>query len=166
MLWTLSITTAINYLFIYFHINLLFFLIVFTLKHSNFRYITDLRKFNNIPLISTFFIFIFFSFAGLPPFLGFFGKFFVFWLTIYNEYYFSFFVCLWFALFSGYFYVQNIRYFLQNDKYTPYFINNNFFFFNTFILYLIWVCSIINIFGFVFFNDYFFFAYYLSYFLL
>ena len=150
MLNYLSITIAINYLLIYLHLNILFFLIIFTLKHDSFRYVIDLKKYNKIPLIFTFLIFIFFSFAGLPPFIGFFSKFFVFWLTLVNEHYFSFFLCSWITFFSGYFYIQNIRYFIQKNKKTFYFISNNKIYNNTYHFYLIIFLSIINIFGFIF----------------
>ena len=151
-----------NYLFVYIHLNMIFFLVFFSLDSKKIRLVSDLKYFRATPLLFSSIIFVFFSFAGLPPFLGFFGKFFIFWVNFLFENYFTIFLLAWLNFYLGYFYIQNVRFFFNIYKYTPYQIQKNKINSNTIILFIIFLLTFINIFGFVYFTDYLNLSIYLS----
>lgn len=151
-----------NYLFVYLHLNTIFFLSLNLINASKIRTVSDLKYFKKIPLLFSSILFLFFSFAGLPPFLGFFGKFFIFWLNFLYENYFFIFLLAWLNFYLGYFYVQNIRFFFNNYKFSSYTIKNNRFYLNTYLLYFLFILTFINVFGFVFFIDYLNLGYYIA----
>ena len=112
----------------------LFFIIIFftrnILKGSLLYYITDF-SFVKTKVIQISFIVLFFSLSGLPPFLGFFGKCFIF-LGIININYISLlFFFVFYSLYSSIYYLRLIKqlYFLQinHTKQTVFIFHTNIF---------------------------------------
>jgi NADH:ubiquinone oxidoreductase subunit 2 (subunit N) len=141
-----GVFASLFYLFCYILTIFIFFIILLNYKKNGnielFK-LFDLSIFNyNINLI--FFIsFIFFSFIGLPPFMGFFGKFFIYFNMIMSYNYFSLFLLMLFSIIIGFYYLRIIRFFFFRFKIEKkYIINidiNNIFiifsFFNLFFLF-------------------------------
>lgn len=109
------LVTSLTYLLIYNAAILLFFSTLFQFRTSVFKTLHSLSKFNTHNSASKIFIIIFFSMAGVPPFVGFFSKVLIFVLLTNSSYFILF--CFFFPItFLGlYFYVQNIR-FLNTSK--------------------------------------------------
>ena len=99
------------------------------------------------------FLIIFFSIAGVPPFIGFFSKLLIL-LNLLNSNFFFFFFFFFPLLFFGlYFYLQNIKYLVSNTN-----EQNNYFFTLNLRLNKIYTLSAISVlfficFGFFFFDD-------------
>ena len=118
----------------------------FSFNYSMLRDLKDLSIFfkSNI-IISIFFLFLFFSFAGLPPFLGFFSKFFLLYSLIQNGLFFITIILIIFSLLNFYIFIKLIKYlfFLQQDRFYFYFDFN----FATALLFSI--ASLLNLLFFV-----------------
>lgn len=114
MLFTYDYEQTLNlmwsYIFIY-NLSLLpIFAVLFQLNISNIKTINFLSTFGFNYTLTKFLIISFLSAAGIPPFLGFFSKIFIFTLLC-NNYLTLFFIILFILLFTGlYFYMQNIRF--------------------------------------------------------
>ena len=102
------------YIFVYSLITILIYSPVLLLrKVDNTRLLINLRdllllKKTNTTL-SILFTLAFFSLAGIPPFLGFFSKFFLLLLSIDNSYYFLTIIAIIFSIFSCYYYIRMIK---------------------------------------------------------
>jgi len=109
------LVTSLTYLLIYNASILLFFSTLFQFKTAPFKTLQSFSKFNTFNSASRIFIIVFFSMAGVPPFVGFFSKVLIFVLLTNSSYFVLF--CFFFPIaFLGlYFYVQNIR-FLNTSK--------------------------------------------------
>ena len=87
------------------------FLFLKRLDHSliliNLRDLVLLKKTN--PLISLLFSFGLFSLAGIPPFFGFFPKFFLFLAVLDRNYFFLLMLLIFFSVFSCYYYLRLIK---------------------------------------------------------
>jgi NADH:ubiquinone oxidoreductase subunit 2 (subunit N) len=100
------IYNVLNYLFIFYFLFFIFYLI--DLKNLNLN--SQLFVFEKSNFLTLNFIFIFLSFAGIPPFLGFFSKFIIAGFLIVKSNFFYFFIFLFFNFFVIYFYIQNFKY--------------------------------------------------------
>lgn len=100
--------------------------------------------------------------AGIPPFLGFFAKISLISLLLFNEEYLLFFLTLISGFFISFFYIQNYRFFGYNIKNINY--NKNIFLLknNKNLYFLFYIFIFINIFSFLFINDFFIFVTFLS----
>ena len=78
-----------------------------TLILINLRDLVLLKKTN--PLISLLFCFGLFSLAGIPPFFGFFPKFFLFLAVADRNYFFLLILLIFFSVFSCYYYIRLIK---------------------------------------------------------
>ena len=104
------------YMFIY---NISFFLIFWTLQNSAISTVKTLYSFKEVKLsffsLSVFLI-VFFSIAGVPPFIGFFSKLLIL-ISLLNSNFALFYVFFFPLLFFGlYFYLQNLKYLLSNTS--------------------------------------------------
>lgn len=96
--------------FVYVSTLVFFFSIFFMFDTRLFRTLSEYKFFKTNSFINSTLVVVFFSLAGVPPFLGFFGKFLVF-LTIFaSSHFFYFLIFLIFNLFVIFFYIQNIRF--------------------------------------------------------
>ena len=111
----LVLITSLTYLLIYNASILLFFSTLFQFKTTSFKTLHALSKFNTHNSASKVFIIVFFSMAGVPPFVGFFSKVLIFVLLTNSSYFILFCFFLPITFLGLYFYVQNIR-FLNASK--------------------------------------------------
>jgi len=116
-----SIKSASIYMFIYMIMNISIFAILLSLKKSNMylEKISDLVGISKSnPITSLCLAIIMFSMAGLPPFIGFFGKFYIFIAAIESELYFLSIMGVLASVISAYYYLRVIKvmYFDVSEK--------------------------------------------------
>lgn len=87
-----------------------FVLTFYSYSNNNISYISDLASFYRInPIIAITFLAIMFSMAGVPPFLGFFSKFFIFFATIEASFYFISIICILMSVIGSYYYIRFVK---------------------------------------------------------
>ena len=153
-----GIFASLFYLFCYiFSISLIFFLLL-NVRYYNGKeiyYLYDLSLLKNHPFLMYSIIIIFFSFAGIPPLIGFFGKFFLFMALLNSFNYLLLLFILILSVISSFYYLRVIR-FLFFTKINDLNIfhnnlNNNYFFFSIILFF-----NIFFLFFFDFFGEYFY----------
>lgn len=101
------------YIFIYIITMFTFFGVLISLKKEtkqNIIYITDLLYIKKAhPLTKLVITFIFFSMAGIPPLIGFFAKFYVFFAAIETNYYLLLVVSIACSTLSAFYYIRIIK---------------------------------------------------------
>jgi len=104
-------------------------------------------------IICIFFVILFFSFAGIPPLIGFFSKFYLFLFLINNYNFFIVFIVLIFSIISSFYYIRVIRILLFNNLkiYNKFYIID----LSYFIFYLLFL-NVIFFFFFDFFGEFLF----------
>jgi NADH-quinone oxidoreductase subunit N len=143
----------LSILFFFFGINIISYvvnlLVLFTIlifnDSSKIISTSNLFIINNNKLFKIAFIIAILSLSGIPPFIGFFAKFYVYNYFLYKTNYFLLFLFFFFNLFALYFYLQNTRYLLFNNKVQYYkcVLNTVIFSYSNFILFLIPLFSIL-----------------------
>lgn len=129
-----SLLYCIGYIFIYL-INLVsFFLIIFFLqniygfKELSITYISQLScLFKFKPALSILFAVFIFSIAGLPPFGGFFAKYFILTDLVANHFYLTTLVILLISVLSTFYYIRLIKILFFNKVLIDFSNNSNFF---------------------------------------
>lgn len=158
MLYNLNILDTLVFLFLYMFIyNLSLFVLMGTFYQFILTNAKTIFSFKDVKLNFLFVIlltFVFFSIAGVPPFIGFFSKLLILLLLINSNFflfYIFFFVLLFIAL---YFYLQNIRFLhsTQNSS-IAYAFEKNSIRIPFGIIYILLLITFIIIFGFLFFDD-------------
>lgn len=142
-----------NFMFVYFFNLLCFFFVIFTICiNKNYVYNRFINLYgliyNNFYLsvcIATLFL----SLSSLPPFSGFFVKFFMFYFFIEYKMYFLYFFLSFVNLIAVYAYIRIFKILFNKKKN---FYVKNFFFCNIYLFYFVFLFMFINIF-FVFFFD-------------
>lgn len=109
------LTTATAYMVVYNVSVGLLFGTIFQLLMSNNKTLYSLANFNSLHHSSKLMTISIFSMAGVPPFIGFFSKVWIFTLLADSSFFILFFMFFPLIFFSLYFYVQNIR-FLNTSK--------------------------------------------------
>ncbi len=103
-----------------------FFLLLNTFDTRFIKNLSDLKKFGTVFPFNLFFLITILSFAGVPPLLGFSIKLIVFLLLINSSVLIYLIILTVFNFFSLYFYIQNIRYVVNNSSNNYYLYANNF----------------------------------------
>jgi len=136
-----SFFAAIAYIVCYLFSIIVFFYFILNFKMLNYKEIFYLYELSFLSKINTFMaffvIFIFFSFAGVPPLIGFFGKIFLFFSFVNNYNYILFFFVFLFSVISGFYYIRIVRFifFTNISEYVKvYTINYSHLFFLLFFL--------------------------------
>lgn len=101
---------ALFYLMIYVIIMIHFFSILFVVKLKKIIYLTDLQDITRIPIVAGSLICALVAMSGLPPFLGFWGKFLVLFNFFVHKQYFIGIITLAGGMVLLYFYFQNYRF--------------------------------------------------------
>ena len=105
-------TSVLTYLIIYFSVTLPIFALVMSIKKDGkeVELVDDLAGLSKThPVLAFTFAAFLFSLAGIPPFAGFFAKFFVFQNAIISRNYITLFVCVVAAVISAYYYLRIIK---------------------------------------------------------
>lgn len=117
------------YLFIYMLMSInLFSILLFIRRYSNFsklNNLVDLASISHSNFILSFLLSIcLLSLAGVPPFIGFFGKFLIISSLISQEYYFLALYAVIFSVFTCIYYIRLVRFllFIEYDKYPKFFL--------------------------------------------
>ncbi len=147
--------SSIFYLFCYlFSVFIFFWFFLFFRKNKKieFFYLNELSLISYNLLLLFFISILFFSFIGLPPFMGFFGKFFIYLNLLFQFNYFILIVLLIFSVIIGFYYLRIIRFlyfynFIIEKK------NITFFYINNFFILFIYI-NIFFLFFFDFFSEY------------
>lgn len=116
MIYYSSIFIIIIYIFLVFS----FFLLLNTFDVRFIKNLSDLKKFGVLFPFNLLFLITILSFAGIPPLFGFSIKLILFLLIINNAAFFYLTFISIFNFFTLYFYIQNVRYVINNSS-------NNFF---------------------------------------
>lgn len=158
-----SLSISYFYLFTYLFLLLYLFIILFFCKdNNNIWYFTDLQFFFKNNIIMTGFSVLFISMAGIPPFIGFFAKISLISLLLFNSEYLLFFLTLISGFFISFFYIQNYRFFGYNIKNINYSKNLVILKDNGKLFFYFYIFLFINLFSFLFINDFYIFFTFLS----
>ena len=107
-----GIKSASIYMFIYLVMNVSIFSIILSLKKSD-RYVEKIIELNGLsksnPVLSASIAIIMLSMAGIPPFIGFFGKFYVFFAAIESQLYLLAILGVLASVISAFYYLRIIK---------------------------------------------------------
>jgi NADH:ubiquinone oxidoreductase subunit 2 (subunit N) len=147
---SLVLINIVNYLLIFLPIMI----IILNCDVSKIKNLNQFKEFNSNSFILSTVIFSLLSMAGIPPLLGFTGKFLSILFLSFKSQYFLLLITLILNMFSMYFYIQNLRFLVKKTKstilcYKNYYVSINYSL-NSFIVFL----NLINIFGFLFISDF------------
>ena len=119
---TSGFSSSITYITIYVIMNLGAFGCLFLMKKDG-KYTEEIKDLSGIskknPLVALSFLIIFFSLAGIPPFAGFFAKFYIFMSVIENEMYALAVIGLLTTVISAFYYLRLIKVIYFEEIITP-----------------------------------------------
>ena len=125
----LGYIASFYYLFIYILMSInLFSILLVIRRYSNFSKLTNLVDLASIShsnfLLSFLLSICLLSLAGIPPLIGFFGKFLIISSLINQEYYFIALYAVIFSVFTCVYYIRLVRFllFIEHDKYPKFFL--------------------------------------------
>ena len=114
-----GLKSASIYMFIYLVMNIAVFSIILSLKKSN-SYVEKINELSGLsksnPVISVCLAIIMLSMAGIPPFIGFFGKFYVFISAVESELYILAVLGVLASVISAFYYLRIIKGMYFDDK--------------------------------------------------
>lgn len=121
---------------------------------SKVKSLNQIKEFNSYNFIMYTCIFSLLSMAGIPPLLGFIGKFLSILYLNYKSQYFLLILTLIINMFSMYFYIQNLRFLIKKNKssvlnFLNYYVN-----INITLSTIIFIFNVFNIFGVFFITDF------------
>ena len=142
--------------------NILLYLLLLILIFSIFFFfnINIIQTLSDFKLINTYSFFIMtliltlLSIAGVPPLVGFVGKFLLLVTILSNNNYLLFIILCILNIFMLYFYIQNIRFMVTRGKLSNHTIKVNYVFLDTKLLNIVCSLNIINVIGIFFFEDF------------
>jgi NADH:ubiquinone oxidoreductase subunit 2 (subunit N) len=140
-------------IFSYFIVITFIFCLIFSFNSKIFNSLSDFKYFNIFSYAQLAFILSILALSGMPPFIGFVGKFLAIILLIKNFHYYS--LCIFFIInaFALYFYIIILR-FSTYQSISAYFLNNTYnFYINTFNIIIIIYLFIFISFNFFFYHD-------------
>lgn len=129
------------------------FLILFLFDIRYIKSLSDLKNFGNLSLLNIYLILLLLSFSGIPPFLGFIGKFLIFIFIFYSN---NIFIFIFFVLtnfFVIYFYIQNLKFLVSSEISKKFIIINNYYYWNINIVFFLNIMNFFNLFSLFFFNN-------------
>lgn len=145
---------------IYLYLTSLIFFLLFLFDLRYFRTLNEVKILFNNKFLSTAFILVLLSLAGVPPMLGFIGKLLsvLLFFSKFNLLIFFFFIVI--TIFSIYYYILNLRYLVNDDSSIFYYMKGNIIYLNFPIVFLITVMFIFNIGALFFLQDILVFCYF------
>lgn len=129
------------------------FLLLNTLDIRYIKSLSDLKKFGVTFPFNLLFLITIMSFAGIPPLFGFSVKLIVFLLLINSGALFYVLLLAIFNFFTLYFYIQNVRYVINNSSNNYYIYVNNFVLLSESTLFFSMLFGLINLVGILYLSD-------------
>jgi NADH-quinone oxidoreductase subunit N len=145
---------SILILIIYIFLVLTFLILLNTFDVRFIKNLNDLKKFGTLFPFNLFFIVIILSFAGVPPLFGFSIKLILFLFVINGTAIFYIILLTLFNFFTLYFYVQNVRYVINNSKNNYYVYSNYFAHISDISIFLLLIAFGVNILGILYLTDF------------
>lgn len=124
---------------------------IFDLKYI--KHLSDFKKLGLIFPVNLMFLIMILSFAGIPPLFGFSIKLVTFLLMIKGTVFFYTAFIAVFNFFTLYFYVQNVRYVINDSSNNYYVYINNFVYFSENVLFLLLLSMFLNLGGIFYLSD-------------
>ncbi len=146
---SILLLNIINYLIVF----MLIISIILLTNLSKFKSLNQFKEFNSYNFILYSLIFSLLSMAGIPPLLGFTGKFLAILFSIFKSQYILIILMTILNIFGMYFYIQNLRFVVKKNKssilnFKTYYININYA-----ISLNIVILNFLNFFGILFLSD-------------
>lgn len=146
---SILLLNIINYLLIF----MLIISIILLTDLSKFKSLNQFKEFNSYTFIMYSLIFSLLSMAGIPPLLGFTGKFLAILFSVFKSQYLLIIFMTILNIFGMYFYIQNLRFVVKKKKssilnYKTYYVNINY----SLTLNII-LLNFLNFFGILFLSD-------------
>jgi NADH-quinone oxidoreductase subunit N len=146
---SILIINIINYLSVF----LIIISLILMCNISKFKSLNQFKEFNSYTFILYTILFSLLSMAGIPPLLGFTGKFLSIIYLNFKSQYVLVLIMFIINMFSMYFYIQNIRFVVKKTKSSILFYKNYYINLNYSLSLIIVILNILNIFGFLFISD-------------
>lgn len=140
-------------IYIYIYLLYLFFSLLFLFDVKKIKTINNLKVFNRYNFVSITIVLVFLSMSGIPPLMGFVGKFLIFNFLFLSQKYLYIIIFSLLNFFSIYFYIQNLRFLISKMQYNYFLIAGYFVFFNKKLINLLILLNFINFFGILFVED-------------
>jgi len=150
---------------IYIILLLTIFGVLFLFDVRFFKTLNEFKGLGSLIFLSITTVIALLSMAGIPPMMGFVGKFLMFIYFLFKQNYFIAIFFTFFNFFIIYFYIQNIKFMVTKSSTNYFLIKNNFIFLNFNFIYIIILLNFINFFGIFFCEDFLIFFSYFSSFL-
>ena len=148
--FSILLLNIISYLLILF----LLFSIMFTINVKSLKTINEFSYITNSNFFLLTLIFILLSLAGMPPLLGFLGKFLIIIFLLYKNFFLFFIIFVIINVFMIYFYIQNVRFLVKKTNYNKNIILLNYYNIDFRIIFFINFINLINLFGLFFLEDF------------
>lgn len=132
---------------IYLLILILIFSIFLSLNIDKIQILSEIKYLNNHMFFLIIFILSLLSLAGMPPLVGFAGKFLLLMFIALTNNYLFFFIIVVTNLFMLYFYIQNIRFIISKNSATTNVLNNHKPYLDFKLLNIVIFINTLNIFG-------------------
>jgi len=146
----LNITVYVVLLFILFGI-----LFLFDIRF--FKTLNEFKGTGSLIFLSITVLVVLLAMAGIPPMLGFVGKFLMFIYFIFKQNYLIATFFTFFNFFVIYFYIQNVKFMITKSPTNLFVVKSNFVYFNFIFIYYLILFNFINFFGVFFCEDILFF---------
>lgn len=140
-------------IYIYTYIIYIFFSLLFLYDFKKIKTLNNLKILYRYNFVSLTTVFFFLSVSGIPPLMGFVGKFLLLNFLFFSQKYFYIIIFSLLNFFSLFFYVQNFR-FLVSKTQTNYFLINGFYvFLNKNLINILVFLNYLNIFSILYLED-------------
>jgi len=140
-------------IYIYVYILYLFFSLLFLYDLKKIKTLNNLKVLNRYNFVSLTTVLIFLSMAGIPPLMGFVGKFLLFNFLFLSQKYIYIFVFSVLNFFSIYFYIQNLRFLISKTQPSYFLVGGFYVFFNKGLLNILVLLNVLNFFSILYFED-------------
>jgi len=147
--------TSIIYMNIYIYVYILyiFFSLLFLYDLKKIKTLNNLKVLNRYNFVSLTTVLIFLSMAGIPPLMGFVGKFLLFNFLFLSQKYIYVVVFSVLNFFSIYFYIQNLRFLISKSQPIYFLVGGFYVFFNKGLLNILVLLNVFNFFSILYFED-------------
>lgn len=149
-----SVSLIIFNIMVYLLLTLGLFSSILIIADKSYSTLNKFKLIQNYYFLFIFILLFLLSLAGVPPLLGFLGKFLLYIQLLAYKSYFLFFIFLLFNVFVLYFYIQNVRFMISkntNKITTSFFLTN--YLYDSIFLFLIAI-MFFNIFGIFYFENF------------